>query len=145
MELKETEFLKELKANLLIKTEAADPFTDRSARAAHPPVTDKRIKVLVAGTSSFRKLEKAVRLLQTYVPDIRIFGAGNDIADLPALCSGFLLTDPGEGIFAAKVLEEKEGIRIDASEGAVLAAAITLAKKEDYTGNNILVWLAENK
>lgn len=150
MELKEVAKEKELAAALMLKCgkEAKD------ASALRNIVDDKRIKALVADIDLFASgnsaLLEAVRLLKISIPDVKIFAAGADMTNIPDTCTGFLYTEPANAALTLKLLSSVEGLSLasDAEEekelskaGAILAATITMAKKEDFNGFNILVYL----
>lgn len=140
IELKETEKAKDLKAYLLVKTAAPEGFAYLDSKS-HPVITDRRIKALAAGVSSFEKLAPAVRLLRTHIPDLKVFAVGDDLTAVPDICTGFLADDPETALFTQHFLQEKEGLRLGRDDSGVLGAVIDLAKKDDYTQANVLVYL----
>ena len=152
VELKEVAKEKELKAALLLKCGNGSCDSDVLKNI----VDDKRIKALVADIDLFASgnsaLSEAVKLLKINIPDVKVFAAGADMTDIPDICTGFLNTEPANAGLTVKMLSSVEGMKLTADSdeekniskaGAILAAAITLAKKEDFEGFNILVYLPD--
>jgi len=126
-----------------------------------------RVDVLVAGVGTGGTFSGTTRFLKTKNPHLKAFAmepaqtfvlrggkaSPHRIAGIspgfvpanfqPSLCDGIIAVEETEAIATTNLLSETEGLQVNISSAANVAAALQLATRKEFSGRNIVTFVCD--